>query len=244
MIPYVEAPGRLSPQRLHPMSLLAGLAMMTAASLGARGALALLVCVGAPLCAAAVLGGALPVLRRFAPLLLAIGAGGALFWGVYAWLAESRPVPVALAAAVLGGLRLALLTAAGLLFLCFCRVEDLALGLQQAGLPYGAAFAVTLAFRLAPLFLESGSRVIEAQAARGFDPRSGGLLARARHFVPVVVPTLAVGLRRADSLAVALESRGFGRPGRRASRRLRAGAGDLAAGAALAALTWWALSWS
>ncbi len=91
--------------------------------------------------------------------------------------------------------------------------------------------------------MESAGRVVEAQAARGFDPRGGGLVARARHFVPVVIPTLAVGLRRADSLAVALEARGFGRAGRRSARALRAGAPDLAVGAALIALAGLAMMW-
>jgi ABC-type cobalamin/Fe3+-siderophores transport system ATPase subunit len=45
--------GRLAPQRLHPLSLLAGLFLLTAASLLARTPQALLVCVGAPLGAGA-----------------------------------------------------------------------------------------------------------------------------------------------------------------------------------------------
>jgi energy-coupling factor transporter transmembrane protein EcfT len=52
-----------------------------------------------------------------------------------------------------------------------------------------------------------------------------------------------VGLRRADSLAVALEARGFARPGRRPSRALRAGAPDLAVCAALVALAGLVLMW-
>ena len=54
----------------------------------------------------------------------------------------------------------------GVVFLSSTTVEGFAQGLRALGLPYRAAFAITLAFRLVPTFLESGRTVVEAQRAR------------------------------------------------------------------------------
>jgi energy-coupling factor transport system permease protein len=75
--------------------------------------------------------------------------------------------------------------------------------------PYRIGFAVTLSFRLVPVFLESANRVVEAQRCRGFDFARGGVVERIRRYVPVLVPVFMGALRRTDGLAMALDSRGF-----------------------------------
>ncbi|HEY3175900.1 MAG TPA: energy-coupling factor transporter transmembrane component T [Candidatus Polarisedimenticolia bacterium] len=108
------------------------------------------------------------------------------------------------------GLRLTSMLALGLIFLAATRVEEMAVGLQRLGLPFMAAFSLTLAFRLLPLFAGSGAIIVQAQACRGLDVREGGPLARLRRYVPLLVPLVLSSLRTADALAVALESRGLG----------------------------------
>ncbi len=59
--------------------------------------------------------------------------------------------------------------------------------------------------------------MIAAQRARGLEFSRGGVIARLTRYVPVVVPVFMGALRRADAMALALESRGFGRQTERTS---------------------------
>jgi energy-coupling factor transport system permease protein len=128
------------------------------------------------------------------------------------------------------GLRLALLAFAGLIFLAATRIEDVTYGLTRLGLPFAVSFALTLSFRLVPLFSDTVRAIADAQRARGLDPAAGGLAARTRSFIPMIAPVFAGALRRADQLAVALESKGFGLDRRRGSLRVYSvGAADAAA---------------
>lgn len=71
------------------------------------------------------------------------------------------------------------------------------------------ALLVMLAIRFIPLLFEETDRVIKAQKARGIDLESGGICARVRSLVPILVPLLHGVFRRADDLAVALTLRGY-----------------------------------
>ncbi len=106
-------------------------------------------------------------------------------------------------------LKLTVFLAAGTVFLSVTRVEEFAFALTSAGLPYRIGFAITLSFRLVPVFLESARKVVEAQRCRGFDFERGGLAERVRRYVPVLVPVFMGALRRTDGLAMALDARGF-----------------------------------
>lgn len=112
-------------------------------------------------------------------------------------------------------LRLNCFVLAAIIFLTCTPIEDFTYGLYRMGPPFAVSFALTLAFRLTPLFMETAQAIAMAQQARGLDLDSGGLFQRIRRYVPIIVPVLVSGLRRADQLAVALESKGFGMAGRR-----------------------------
>ncbi len=114
-------------------------------------------------------------------------------------------------------LKLTVFLAAGTVFLTVTRVEEFSYALTSAGLPYRIGFAITLAFRLVPVFLESAQKVVQAQRCRGFDFERGGLLERVRRYVPVLVPVFMGALRRTDGMAMALDSRGFQLDGERTS---------------------------
>lgn len=115
------------------------------------------------------------------------------------------------------GLRLVALLIAGVVFLSTTRIEEISHGLQKLGTPYRVSFAFSLAFRLTPLFLETAAQISAAQRARGLDLQSAGLLRRLKGYVAILVPVLITALRRADGLALALESKGFGRSTERTS---------------------------
>jgi energy-coupling factor transport system permease protein len=108
------------------------------------------------------------------------------------------------------GLKLAGLLSASVLFLSTTRIEEFTVGLEKLGVSYRVGFAISLAFRLAPLFIESAITVVDAQRLRGYDFEAGGLLQRMRKYVAVVIPVFMAALRRANNMAMALEARGFG----------------------------------
>lgn len=108
------------------------------------------------------------------------------------------------------GLKLAELLATSVLFLSTTKVEEFMAGLARLGVPYRVGFAITLSFRLVPLFIDAALTVVQAQRLRGYDFDRGGLLERARRYVPVVIPVFMGALRKANSMAMALEARGFG----------------------------------
>ena len=108
------------------------------------------------------------------------------------------------------GLKLAELLATSVLFLSTTKVEEFTAGLARLGVPYRVGFAITLSFRLAPLFIDSAVTVAQAQSLRGYDFDRGGPLERVKRYVPVVVPVFMGALRKANNMAMALEARGFG----------------------------------
>lgn len=112
------------------------------------------------------------------------------------------------------GLKLAELLATSVLFLSVTKVEELTVGLTKLGVPYRAGFAIMLAFRLAPLFIDLALTVAQAQRLRGYQFDQGGPLERIRRYVPVMIPVFMGALRKANNMAIALEARGFGRTAR------------------------------
>jgi len=87
-------------------------------------------------------------------------------------------------------------------------LERLMKPLERLKFPAGdVAMMLTIALRFIPTTAEEAEKIIVAQTARGASFSQGGPITRARAYVPVLVP-LFVGLfRRAEDLAVAMESR-------------------------------------
>jgi energy-coupling factor transport system permease protein len=108
------------------------------------------------------------------------------------------------------GIKLAELLGASVLFLSITRVEEFTVGLAKLGVSYRVGFAISLAFRLVPLFIDSAMTIVDAQKLRGYDFERGRLLERMRRYVTVVIPVFMTALRRANNMAMALEARGFG----------------------------------
>jgi energy-coupling factor transport system permease protein len=112
------------------------------------------------------------------------------------------------------GLKLAELLATSVLFLSTTKVEEFTVGLSTLGVPYRAGFAITLAFRLVPLFIDSALTVVQAQKLRGLDFDRGSPLERIKRYVPIMIPVFMGALRKANNMAMALEARGFGKNSR------------------------------
>ena len=102
------------------------------------------------------------------------------------------------------------------------------------------AMIMSIALRFIPVLTVELDKIMKAQTARGIDFESGGLLKRVRSMVPIVVPLFIAAVRRANDLAMAMESRCYhGGEGRTKLRPLVYGKRDLAAYAVLIIFTIW-----
>lgn len=112
-------------------------------------------------------------------------------------------------------------------------VSEMAHGLESlfaplAGLKvpvHDAVMALVVAVRFLPFLTQSAERIAKAQAARGADwnrPAGGRnpfkrLWARARSLLPLLVPIFVTSLRRAETMALAMDARGYASRAERAT---------------------------
>lgn len=110
-------------------------------------------------------------------------------------------------------------------------MEALMKPLSKIGFPaHELAMMMTIALRFIPTLIEEADKIIKAQSARGADFESGNLINKAKSTIPILVPLFVNSFRRADELAMAMESRCYhGGSGRTKMRKLKFTRGDLAA---------------
>ena len=81
---------------------------------------------------------------------------------------------------------------------------------------------MSMALRFIPTLIEETDKIMSAQKARGADFETGSLLDRAKALLPILVPLFISAFRRADELAIAMESRCYnGGAGRTRMKQLR-----------------------
>jgi energy-coupling factor transport system permease protein len=97
----------------------------------------------------------------------------------------------------------------GLLFLSITPLEGLSNGLVLLKIPYSVAFTVSLSFRLVNIFVSTGFLIVEAQKVRGNDAARGNIIKRLKAYAPLMVPLIINGIKKAETLTLALESKGF-----------------------------------
>lgn len=86
---------------------------------------------------------------------------------------------------------------------------------------------MSIALRFIPTLMEETDRIMKAQTARGASFDTGGLLHRAKGLVPILVPLFVSAFKRADELAMAMESRCYnGGEGRTQMRVMHLAARD------------------
>lgn len=87
-------------------------------------------------------------------------------------------------------------------------IEHLLMPFKKIGLPaHELAMMMTISLRFIPTLLEETDKIMKAQMARGANMDSGNLYQRARNLIPILVPLFVGAFRRADELAMAMESR-------------------------------------
>jgi len=81
---------------------------------------------------------------------------------------------------------------------------------------------MTIALRFIPTLMDETDKIMKAQMARGADFESGNLISRAKSLIPILVPLFISSFRRADELAMAMESRCYkGGEGRTRMKQLK-----------------------
>jgi len=141
--------------------------------------------------------------------------------GIWSWMAQGpnllfwRISRESLAFGAANFLKLSTMMIAGLTLLATTPAEELFLGLVKFRLPYPGAFAFALALRWVPEVFATAMRVKEAQEARGLNWEVGTPLDRLKRYFPLLVPIFLLTLRRSQSMAWALEARGFQMSSRR-----------------------------
>ena len=89
---------------------------------------------------------------------------------------------------------------------------------------------MSMALRFIPTLIEETDKIMSAQKARGADFETGKLTDRAKALLPLLVPLFVSSFRRADELAVAMESRCYhGGEGRTRMKQLHMQGRDWAA---------------
>lgn len=92
--------------------------------------------------------------------------------------------------------------------------------LQRIGIPINdIGLMVFIAMRFIPVLAEELDTIKKAQIVRGVN-FSGGLKNRARKMTVLLIPVFQAAIRRADDLAVAIESRGYVSGSERSSLRI------------------------
>jgi energy-coupling factor transport system permease protein len=107
------------------------------------------------------------------------------------------------------GIRLICFVIVGLIYVSTTKNEETTYGLIAFGLPYAFSFAISVALRLVPTFVDTALTIVEAQISRGLDLESKNPLKRIKVLLPLAVPMFVTAIRKTNMLGVALESRGF-----------------------------------
>jgi energy-coupling factor transport system permease protein len=100
------------------------------------------------------------------------------------------------------------------LFYLTTRPSDLVIDLERRGIGPRIAFVANASVQTVPAMVERAAQITAAQRARGLDTE-GSAWRRIRGIVPIVGPVILGAIAEVEERTMALEARGFGRPGRR-----------------------------
>ena len=110
--------------------------------------------------------------------------------------------------------RIMAISGAVTLFYLTTRPADLVVDLERRGISSRVAFVANASVQTVPAMVERAAQITDAQRARGLDTE-GGVLNRVRGIVPIVGPVILGSIAEVEERTLALEARGFTRPGRR-----------------------------
>lgn len=87
-------------------------------------------------------------------------------------------------------------------------LESLMTPFKKIGVPaHELSMMMTIALRFIPTLIGETDKIIKAQKSRGADFSSGNIMQRMKFVMPILIPLFVGAFRRADELALAMESR-------------------------------------
>ncbi len=110
--------------------------------------------------------------------------------------------------------RIGAISGAITLFYLTTPADALVVDLERRGVAPGVAFVAIASVQTVPALVERAAAITAAQRARGLDTE-GSLWRRARGVLPLAGPVLLGSIAEIEERTMALEARGFTRPGRR-----------------------------
>lgn len=220
---FLGRPGPSAFHRLNPLTK-ATLATITAAGAVVLGGLlgpALLVTAAVILPALAA--GVLPRLLKLAVLLALPIAVSAFVINLFFYPGGQQVLfrvgPIVATAEGLGFAleimaRILAISGAVTLFYLTTPPSDLVVDLERRGVSPRIAFVANASVQAIPAMVERAAQITAAQRARGLDTE-GSAWRRVRGIVPIVAPVILGSIAEVEERTMALEARGFARPGRR-----------------------------
>ena len=89
-------------------------------------------------------------------------------------------------------------------------VESLLSPLKRFKVPvHEIGLMLSMSLRFVPTLMDDTIRIMNAQKARGVDFGEGSIIQKVKAMIPILIPLFATSLKRADSLATAMEARGY-----------------------------------
>ena len=128
--------------------------------------------------------------------------------------------------AMIGGLRMLVMTMAFLCLLAATRIQDIAQALvERFHMPCEYAFMLTTALRFVPDFLTDSTATLDAQSCRGYSNR-GNVFKGLYSYLVVIKPLVMRAVAESDTLALSMELKGFGANTYKNMKKQELGIGD------------------
>jgi len=92
-------------------------------------------------------------------------------------------------------------------------VEEMLFGLNRIGLPYQIGLMLSISLRFIPTLTKEVEQIQQAQKSRGASTKrnkKGGKRAVVQGIIPLFVPMIVSSMRRSDTMAMSMTSRGYG----------------------------------
>jgi energy-coupling factor transport system permease protein len=159
----------------------------------------------------------IPVIKGLSVFALVLALLQLVFWQqgeILFYLLPGHHLPIYSEAVILGismGLRMMAVMLSFLVFLATTQFKDILLALtEKLKLPYDYVFMFMTALRFIPVFLTEITKVKEAQTSRCCQVDGGNPVVKFKSYFSVALPLVIISLQKADKLAMAMETRGYG----------------------------------
>lgn len=218
--------GRPGPSAYHRLNPLTKATLATVTAIGAvalGGLIGPILLVAAAVVLPAIVAGVLGRLVRTAVLLALPIAVSAFLVNLFFFPGATQVLvrigPISATAEGLGFaleilVRITAISGAITLFYLTTRPGDLTIDLERRGVSPRVAFVANASVQTVPAMVERAALITAAQRARGLDTE-GSIWRRVRGVIPIVGPVILGSIAEVEERTMALEARGFTRPGRR-----------------------------